>query len=152
MHHNSPYSRAAGAYGSTAAATDQRLLEGQVLLISAQKLENLSLRLRAGENVSLEEIDDTLAHNRKLWQLFLDTTMDPTHLLPQDIRNNVASLAVYVFKRTQEVLIDTVPDKFRVLIDINRNIAAGLMKKQAQAAGPQAAAPMVEKTATDSMA
>ncbi|MCK5659383.1 MAG: hypothetical protein KAH96_05870, partial [Alphaproteobacteria bacterium] len=48
-----------------------------------------------------------------------------------------ASLAVFVFKRTQEIMIDMKPEKFKALININRNIAAGLMSRKPQAETPK---------------
>lgn len=154
--HNNPYSKAAGAYGAPALSTDQRALEGSVLLKSASNLEALARRIEAGEKPSLEEIDDTLTNNRKIWQIFLDNAMNEDNGMPLELRNNVASLAVFVFKRTQDILIDTRPEKFTVLVNINRNIASGLMKRPVvPAAAPNAALP--EKPAatmavTDSMA
>jgi flagellar protein FlaF len=148
-----PYTKAAGAYGTTASATDPRALEGTILLKYAQKLEDIAKRLQANEKVPLEEVGGTLEYNQKLWQLFVEDMMNPDHPLPQEIKNNIASLALFVFKRTQEILIDTQPDKFKILININRNIAAGLMKKQpAAAAGTAPQAPNAGPMPTDSMA
>lgn len=149
--HNNPYSKAAGAYGSSTHSTDQRGLEGAVLLKAASNLEALARRIEAGEKPSLEEIDDTLTNNRKIWQIFLDNAMNEDNGMPLELRNNVASLAVFVFKRTQDILVDTIPEKFTVLININRNIASGLMKKPAAAASA-ASAPAVEKPATPALA
>lgn len=150
--HNNTHGFAANAYSSTAASTDPRALESRVLLTSAQKLELLAQRLKNNEEVSLIDIDETLVYNRKLWQLFLEDAMNKDHPLPQEIKNNIASLAVYVFKRTQDILIDTKPEKFKVLIDINRNIAAGLAKQMT--VSTQQAAPTKDKplTGTDSLA
>src|SRR4051812_48289136 len=100
MSNHNPHASAAGAYGTASASTDQRALEGTVLLKSAQKIEDLAQRIQAGEKVSLEEITDTLNNNQKLWQVFVDTMKDPSHLLPLDIKSNVMSLALFVFKRT----------------------------------------------------
>lgn len=140
MSDNNPYTKASNSYGLTAAATDQRSLEGQVLLKSAKKLEDLSLRLASGEPVPLEDINATLTHNRKLWQLFASDMANPDHLLPQEIKNNIASLALFVFKRTNEVFIDPTAGKLQILIEINRNIASGLMKKLATPQTPPAQA------------
>lgn len=149
LNNNNPYSKAAGAYGSTAAAVDPRMLEGQILLKAAAGLEDLARRIEKGENPSREDIGTTLTYNQKLWQLFVEDMRNPDHPLPQEIKNNIASLALFVFKRTQEILIDTQPHKFKALIDINRNIAAGLMKQQ----GLQQAAPQKPESAmpTDSL-
>lgn len=140
MPNNNPYAAAAGAYGTTATTTDSRQLEVNVLLKSAKKLEDLSTLLEKGEKVPLEDIGATLEHNRKLWQLFLDEMMNDAHPLPIEIKNNVASLAVFIFKRTQDILIDTRPEKLKVLIDINRNIATGLAKRPMIEAAPVASA------------
>jgi len=129
MSNQNPYSRAAGAYIAQATATDQRSLEGTVLLQSAQKLEELQARLVSGEKVRLEEIGATLTHNRKLWELFINDMSNPDHVLPQEIKNNIASLAFFIFKQTQDILIETTPEKIKPLININRSIAAGLLKK-----------------------
>lgn len=152
MSNKNPYTQAADAYGQTASATDQRSLEGRALMKAALKLEDLSKRLSAKENVSLEDISATLEYNHKLWTVFVGETMNDEHPLPQDIKNNIASLGLFVFKRTKELFIETQPEKLKALIDINRNIAAGLMK---QPVGKPAATPAMQepaKTSTDSMA
>lgn len=142
---NNPYHSAADAYSNTAVATDQRSLESRALLKAAQKLEILAQRLSDGEQPTLEEISDTLEYNRKLWIIFVNETMNDDHPLPQDIKNNIASLGVFIFKRTIDVLADTQPEKIRALIDINRNIASGLMKASANAAAAAPAAPEAHK-------
>jgi flagellar biosynthesis activator protein FlaF len=140
-----PYGRAADAYGNMAASTDPRALEGQILLKAAAKLEQLAARLESGEKVPLEDISDTLDYNRKLWTVFASDTMNPDHPLPLEIKSNIATLAVFIFKRTLDVTIDTRPEKLKALIEINRNIAAGLMKQQKQP--PLPAGPPGAKTA-----
>ena len=126
---DNPYGKAADAYSSTAAATDQRALEGKILQKAAQKLETLCSRLQNGEKIPLEEIGDTFEYNRKIWTLFVSETMNDAHGLPQGIKNNIASLGIFVFKRSHEALIDPTPEKIKPLIDINRNIASGLLKQ-----------------------
>ena len=124
-----PYGAAADAYGNMAASTDPRALEGQILLKAAAKLEGLSQRLANGEKVPLEDVSDAVDYNRKLWTVFASDTNNPDHPLPQEIKNNIATLAVFMFKRSIDVLIDTRPEKIQAMIDINRNIASGLMKQ-----------------------
>lgn len=124
-----PYGAAADAYGNTAASTDPRALEGQILLKAAAKLEALSTRLASGEKVPLEDVSDAIDYNRKLWTVFASDTNNPDHPLPQEIKSNIATLAVFMFKRSIEVLIDTKPEKIKAMIEINRNIASGLMKQ-----------------------
>lgn len=134
MSNKNPYGQAAGAYGSAtnAAETDQRMIEARALLKAASRLDELSKKLAGGENISLEDIDDSITNNRKLWTVFLSESMNAENSLPQDIKNNISSLAMFVFKRSTQVLIDPTPEKIKVMIDINRNIASGLMKQAKQ--------------------
>ena len=128
--HN-PYAQASNAYGqsSSHAPTDQRSLEAQLLLKAAQKLEQLQLSLKNGVTPTLEQTDDILEYNRKLWTVFASETANEENPLPQDIKNNIASLAVFIFKRTVAIQSETTAEKFDVLIEINRQIASGLMKQ-----------------------
>ena len=123
------HSSAAGAYGATASTSDPRMLEGQILLKAALKLENLAIRLKAGEKVDFREVGEILDYNQKLWIIFVSDAADPAHPMPQEIKNNIASLGVFIFQRTLEVRADPVGEKLQILININRNIAAGLMKQ-----------------------
>lgn len=155
-----PYTQAADAYSSTAAETDQRALEGKILLKAAQKLEDISRRLSEGESVHFTEIAGVLEYNQKLWTVFVGDMADDSHDLPQNIKNNIATLGVFIFNRTKDVMIEASPEKFKVLIDINRNIAAGLMKtpvgmgpgapNKAMATSPEKKPP-ARQEATDSL-
>lgn len=124
-----PYMQAAAAYGVTVAATDQRSLEGTVLLKAAQRLEALAERLKAGEKVDFREVGEIVQQNQKLWLLFVNDASNPEHPLPQEIKNNILSLGAYIFNRTKNVMIEPTADKLTILISINRNIAAGLLKR-----------------------
>ena len=152
MSNKNPYTQAADAYGNTAGITDQRSLEGKVLLKSARQLEELSKRLAAGEIVSREDIGHVVEYNRKLWMVFVNETMNDAHPLPQEIKNNIASLGVFVFKRSTDILGDTTPEKINALIEINRNIAAGLMKQPKSTENKATEAPPTASDPTDNLA
>lgn len=152
MSNKNPYTHAADAYGNTAGATDQRSLEGKVLLKSARQLEEISKRLAAEEIVSLEDIGHAIEYNRKLWMVFVNETMNDAHPLPQEIKNNIASLGVFIFKRSTDILADTTPEKINALVEINRNIAAGLMKQQKNAEAKAPEAPPSDGNPTDNLA
>lgn len=164
MHEKNSYSQAINAYGSTQAELSPRDLESRLLLKAASQIEMLATRMRNGEAPANAEIHDVLEYNQKLWTVFVGDTMDNDHPLPQSIKNNIASLGVFIFNRTKDLMIEAAPEKMKVLIDINRNIASGLSKQQqnaqaaaqATAAGkppvtPPAAAPGA-KVDTDQMA
>ena len=126
---NNPHAKAAGAYDQHAQShtPDQRELEARVLLKSAKNLQALK---DDWENVTPELLDDTLRYNRQIWLMFVDTAMeddDPNR--PQELRNNIANLGMFIFNHSVNLLADPAKEKLDILIEINREIAAGLMTK-----------------------
>lgn len=64
--------------------------------------------------------------------MFYDTALENTEGdRPNDLRSNIINLANFIFKREVEVMSAPAKEKLNVLISINREIAAGLMTKQA---------------------
>lgn len=129
---NNPYAQAAGVYGQKAReGVDQRELEAQLLLKAANEIQNLHDKW---DDATVEDIDNVMSYNRKLWMVFFDTAVenpDPSEDRPLDLRNNIVNLCNFIFKRSIDVLADPRKEKLKVLIDINREVAAGLMVKQA---------------------
>lgn len=129
---NNPYAQAAGVYGQKAReGVNQRELEGQLLIKAANEIQKLHDRW---DEATTEDIDNVLSYNRKLWMVFFDTAAenpDPSESRPLDLRNNIVNLCNYIFKRSIDVMADPKKEKLRVLIDINREVAAGLMTKTA---------------------
>ncbi len=78
------------------------------------------------EASALAEKDDALVYNRKLWTILVTSATSDDSQLPQDIKNNIASLGVFVFKQTITVMTSDDPEKLNTLISINRSIAEGL--------------------------
>ena len=67
--------------------------------------------------------------------MFYDTALENNEGdRPNDLRSNIINLANFVFKREIDVLSAPDKKKLDVLININREIAAGLMSQQEQAA------------------
>jgi flagellar protein FlaF len=62
-------------------------------------------------------------YNRKLWTIFQTDLVDPGNQLPDAVKANLISLAIWVQKYTGEVL-DGAP--VQPLIDVNRSIMEGL--------------------------
>lgn len=143
---NNPYAQAAGAYGdhSQKHTPDQRELEARVLLKSAKMLQDLK---DDWKNVDAELLDSTLRYNRQLWLIFYDTAVEnPEEGRPDDLRSNIINLANFVFKRELEIIKDKDPEKLDILININKEIAAGLMTQKqnedaAQASDTQQSVP-----------
>ena len=72
-------------------------------------------------------LDDALRYNRKLWTIFLTSATDKENPLPAEIRQNVANLGVFVMSQTLATISDPRPEHLTSLININRELAAGLM-------------------------
>ncbi len=126
---NNPYAAAAGAYGAHAQkhAPDQRETEARVLLKAAQMFKDLQ---SDWDNSNLEVIEATLKYNRNVWLMFYDAAVEnPEGNRPRDLRSNIVNLANFIFKREIDIMSDPKKEKLDVLININREIAAGLMTK-----------------------
>ncbi len=72
------------------------------------------------------DLDDALTYNRKLWTVLVTSATDADNPLPQAVKNNIANLALFVFNRTLAIASAPAPDKLAVLVNINREVAAGL--------------------------
>ncbi len=131
-----PYAAAAGAYATHAQThtPDQRELEARVLLKAAQKIQDLRDNW---DSITPVQLDDILRYNRQIWLMFVDTAVeDDSPERPIELRNNIANLGVFIFKRTLEILSEPKKEKLSILIEINREIAAGLMSGPRKTAAP----------------
>ena len=101
-----------------------REIEAQVLLKAASKFQAIV----DNDNCSKSDFSETLLYNRKIWTILLTGVTNPTNPLPAEIRQNVANIGIFVMKRTRELEFQLKPEreKLKALIDINRNLAAGL--------------------------
>lgn len=127
---NNPYAAAASAYGDSAQKNtpDQRELEAHVLLKSAKFMRDLQ---NDWVNMVPEILEETLKYNRHIWMMFYDTALEnPEGDRPNDLRSNIINLANFIFKREVDIMADPKKEKLDVLININKEIAAGLMSKK----------------------
>ena len=115
---------AARAYGAVAKQiANPRELEVQLLLAAAARLQSV-VDTWKGRSTDLEE---ALLFNRKLWTIFVTSVVEKDNPLPRDIRQNVANLGLFVFNQTIALLVDPQPQRVAPLININRELAAGLL-------------------------
>ena len=104
--------------------SDPREIEAWALMKSARRLEEA--RRHPGDE---DELRESLRLNQILWTIFQAGVAEPDCRLPRKVRENVLKLSVLVDKRTFSCLGDLDVDKMGVLIDLNRNLALGLMGK-----------------------
>jgi flagellar biosynthesis activator protein FlaF len=129
MSKDKSHAHAASAYGGHAqkTTTDPRELEGRVLLKAAGMFQDLQ---NDWEKVTPEVLGETLKYNRQIWLMFYDTAMEnPEGNRPNDLRSNIINLANFIFKREIEIMSSPKKEKLYVLININREVAAGLLSK-----------------------
>lgn len=129
-----PHAHAASAYGDNAQkhTPDQREVEARVLLKSAKALTELQEKW--GDKPDRDALEEVLKYNRQIWMMFYDAALEnPEGDRPNDLRSNIINLANFIFKRELDILAEPDKEKLTVLININREIAAGLMTKQSEA-------------------
>jgi flagellar protein FlaF len=119
---------AAQTYGAVANKTaNPRELEADLLLSAAARLQSI----RDGWDSKSAELDAALLYNRKLWSIFVTSATSPENPLPVTTRQNVANLGLFVCKHTMQILADPRPESLGSLININRELAAGLLGRTA---------------------
>ena len=115
---------AAQAYGKVARQiATPRELEANLLLRAAAHLQAVCNEWEDGRG----ELDQALLFNRKLWIILMTSATDEGNPLPAEIRSNVANIGLFVMKQTMVASGQPHPDKLQSLININRELAAGLL-------------------------
>ena len=119
-----PMQNAAQTYGNVAKQIlSPRKLEADLLLKAASRLQSVHDAWAEKK----QQLDEALRYNRKLWTIFLSSATDNENPLPIEIRQNVANLGLFVMNQTLATISDPRPEQLKPLININREIAAGLM-------------------------
>jgi flagellar protein FlaF len=114
---------AARAYGAVARQiANPRELEADLLLKAASQLQ----AIYDGWDRKQSDLDVALRYNRKLWSIFLSSVSSPEHALPVAIRQNVANLGLFVMNQTGLLTQEPARERLPTLININRELAAGL--------------------------
>ena len=121
-------STGAQAYARTARTTaSPRDIEAQALLKAARKLQDVMANWATTD----EGLEDALMFNRKLWSIFLGDAMSEENQQPLEVRQNIANIGVFILTQCAALKLKPEVDKLQSLIDINRNIAAGLSGRAA---------------------
>ena len=141
---NNPYSKASRQYDTSAKNTtaDPREIEARALLRSNKQMQALQAKWDSG--ITAEELSETLTFNRQIWMMFVDTAIENTgdgHTV--ELRTNIANLGAFIFKHTIDILSNPKKEKLDILIELNREIAGGLMQ---QIPGQQTTAPQPQST------
>lgn len=116
------------AYKKVAQETQSgREVEAAVLSKAADKLKDCQDSW--GSNERDKKLDESIKFNQLIWSIFQSELASADNPLPKDLRLNLLRLSAFIDKRSMETLAYPASEKLTILININRNIAAGLREQ-----------------------
>jgi len=120
---NAALSRSRGAYQTSQKITEKEEdTDAAVLMIAADRLID-------AKKLPEEDIfEETLLYNKSIWTV-IQSEMVESHPLPLELKTNLISLSLFVDNQTDKAIGCRDPKMLDSLININRNIAAGLMHR-----------------------
>ena len=101
-------------------------IEASVLNQAALKLKECQESWDAEDRD--ERLDAALNFNQQIWSILQAELLKAENPLPRQIRQNLLTLSAFIDKRIFEIMAFPSPEKLNIVIDINRNIAAGLIQ------------------------
>ena len=114
----------AQAYARTVqASAPPREIEAQALLKAARQLQDVQ-NTWAGMD---QRVQQALQFNRQLWAIFMSAAQNSENQQPVEVRQQIANIGIFVMNQTIAAMTEPKPEKLRSLININRELAAGLM-------------------------
>jgi len=108
--------------GGGAGGGSPRETEGRALLEAARRMSEAQ-----DHPEDAAAMKTAVRLNWRLWTIFQAELSEPTSQVPLELRQNMLNLCNFVDKRTVEILADPQPKLLDVLINVNRQIAAGLL-------------------------
>jgi len=119
------FANARRAYESAVrSAPSGRELEAAALYKAARQLE--ACRQGWGGADSAQRLGEALRYNQRLWTFFQAEIASDGCALPRELRRDLLRLSAFVDKRTFELMARPTPEGISALVEIDRQIAAGL--------------------------
>ncbi|WP_245883867.1 flagellar biosynthesis regulator FlaF [Hartmannibacter diazotrophicus] len=110
-------------------------MESSLLIKAAAKLQTIKDTWESVEERQRSaELDEALTYNRRLWTILVTSATSEDSALPHEVKQNMANLGLFVFNHTMRTMIRPEAERLDSLININRQIAAGLRAAPAAAA------------------
>lgn len=120
------------SYSSVPAAGSPSHSEAWALIEAARRIAGALEKAARVDDLSLpaanRELRDAIRLNWRLWTIFQAELTLETNPIPMDMRRNMLTLCQFVDNHTISCMGDLNPEKIKTLIDINRNIAQGLLE------------------------
>jgi flagellar protein FlaF len=101
-----------------------RKIESAVLTKAAVKLKECQDNWDAPDRDT--KLDVALKFNQRIWSIFQSELSRDDHELPKKLRLDILRLAAFIDRRIFETMAFPSPEKLKIVIDINNNLAAGL--------------------------
>jgi len=125
------YKPNATGYSSVPKSSSPRMTEAWALIEAARRIA-VALEESEGKDTSAPKVKAALREplrlNWRLWTIFQAELLREDTGIPEDIRINMLTLCNYVDKHTVKCLAEPTAENIAGLIDINRNIASGLLE------------------------
>jgi len=119
------YQNVAAAYQAVEKETiSGRETEARVLTQAAIKLQNCQQNW--GEKGHEQRLEEALRYNQKIWSIFQAELSRDDNPLPKQLASNLLKLSIFIDRRIFDTIASPSPEKLDAVININRNIAAGL--------------------------
>ena len=101
-----------------------RETEARVLTEAAFKLQACQKNWDSEDIES--KLSEALRYNQKIWSIFQAELTREDNPLPEQLQKDLLRLSGFVDKRIFEIIASPSPEKLDAVVNINRNIAAGL--------------------------
>ncbi len=99
-------------------------VEAAVLIKAANKLQECQNQWNDVERE--KNLDESLKFNQLVWSIFQSELSAEDNPLPKELRINLLRLSAFIDGRSLDTMAYPASEKLTILININRNIAAGL--------------------------
>jgi len=120
--------------------------EAWALIEAARRMATASDHANRDDIKDRNKLRDAIRLNWRLWTIFqAEMSTDDNSSVPDEIQINMLTLCKFVDHHTIDTLTDLSPEKIGTLIEINRNIAAGLLESLKQLENSSDASEQTEK-------
>ncbi len=110
-------------YGTVPQGGMPQYTEAWALIEAARRMAEATLA-----EDSKTAMRDSLRLNWRLWTIFQAELTAGTSNVPDDVRMNMLTLCKYIDQHTVDAIPFPTEDKIKTLVEINRNIANGMLE------------------------
>ncbi len=79
-----------------------------------------------------KKLSEALEFNQRVWSILQAELVEDNNPLPIQVRKDILALSVFIDNRIIQVMANPKPERLKIIIDINLNMAAGLRGSTAE--------------------